>query len=622
MAVDLDPGLEQHRQGDLEGAAKVYEAALAEDPDRSEALHLLGLVHFQRNELEQAATLITRAATLAPEQAPYHVSLAEVYWAQGKLDDAVLSCQTALQIQPDNPDILCNLGATFVDQGRIDEALSCFHQALQLNPNLAAAHNNLGNVLQIQGDSKSALAHFHMAVRLDPSVAGAHNNLGKALLERGKWSEALTHCQSAVQLSPEFPEAHINLGNVHFVLGDLESAAASFREALRFKPSMAGALASLGGVQEQLGEIEQAIASFHEALRHEPKHAGALAKLATLLGGKLPEADQKQIESLLASTSLTSDQRIRLQFGLAHVLEAQGKYDQAADLALQANDLQEGELQRRDRGYHPTTFHRFVDQIVHAFTSEFFAKVKDWRLPSERPVFVIGMPRSGTSLIEHILASHSRVFGAGELRLAQATFEVIPQITGSCEALSDCLGRLEQPGIETLAQHYLDGLANVNSTADRVVDKMPENTVYLGLIASLFAHAKVIYCRRDVRDVALSCWMTNFGQVRWACDFDHIASRIAEHQRLMDHWRTVLPLPILEIDYEEVVSDAEAASRKIVAWCGLEWEPACGEFHRTRRPVRTASAAQVREPVYDRSVGRWRRYEQRLAELFSKLEVR
>ena len=181
------------------------------------------------------------------------------------------------------------------------------------------------------------------------------------------------------------------------------------------------------------------------------------------------------------------------------------------------------------------------------------------------------------------------------------------------------LASLDRESVLRVAERYSQELAALNDTADRVVDKMPDNSAYLGLIVTAFPRAKLIHCRRDLRDVALSCWMTDFWQVRWACAPEEIARRIAEHERLMEHWRRVLPAPMLEVDYEDLVADLETAARAIVAFCGLEWDPACLEFHKTRRAVRTSSVEQVRQPIYTSSVGRWKNYEQSLAPLFEAL---
>jgi hypothetical protein len=326
------------------------------------------------------------------------------------------------------------------------------------------------------------------------------------------------------------------------------------------------------------------------------------------------------MEGLLASPGLAPAQRRPLLFGLVQVEDACGRFDRAAELAAEANALQLVELEAQGRSYSPESYRNFVDLLLEAFTPEFLGRVRGWGLESERPVFVIGMPRSGTSLVEQILASHPRVHGAGELRLVRQTFEAIPEAVGHSATIAGALDQLRPDALKGLASRFLNELASLNDKADRVVDKMPENTLYLGLIAAMFPRAKVIHCRRDLRDVALSCWLTDFGRVRWASDPTHIASRIVEYRRVMDHWRRVDPIPILDVDYESVVADLSSMSKAIIDWAALEWDPACLEFHKTRRPVLTASTAQVRRPIYAGSVGRWKNYERSLGSLFGRLE--
>ena len=361
--------------------------------------------------------------------------------------------------------------------------------------------------------------------------------------------------------------------------------------------------------------------SIREALRHDPRHVGALAFLATRLRDRLPEADQKVIEGLLADPDLPPGDRSTLLFGQVQVLDARREFDRAAELAVEANALAILEIRRRSQGYDPERYRAFIDQIVTSFTPEFFARVLRWGLETDRPVFVIGLPRSGTTLVEQILSSHPRVYGGGELRLIQQAFAAMPEVIGRAGTIRECLERLGPDHVQKLASRHLEQLTAWNATADRFVDKMPENYVYLGLIATLFPRAKVILCRRDVRDVALSCWMTNLGQVRWACDPDHIASHIDEFRRIMGHWRRTVPVPVFEVDYEAIVTDPERESRALLAWCGLEWDPACLEFHKTRRNVQTASVAQVRRPLYRTSVGRWKHYERSVAPLFERVSL-
>ncbi len=563
--------------------------------------------------------LIERAVALRPGVADYRSDLARAYRLLGQFDRAVQTHIEAHRLKPDSPEILCNLGALLVEAGQLDAAIATLRKAIELNPNFAEGHNNLGNALRLQGNTSAALEHYRISVRLNPNSANAQANLGQLLLDRGEPDQALTHCQEAVRLRPGLVEARVNLGNVFHALGRLEEAEACLREAIRLRPDSPAAHAGLGGILEQLEEPEQSLTIYREALRLDPRHAGVLARLATRLRDKLPEDEQAAIEGLLATPALTSDRRVPLLYGLAHVFDAREEFDRAASLTIEANARQQEEFERRGLGYDPSRHSKFVDQLIESFSSSFFDRVRGWGLSSERPVLIVGLPRSGTSLVEQILASHPRVFGAGELRLAGQAFQAIPEAAGRAPTLSECVQRLDRTGIQRLAQHYLDGLAALNSDAGRIVDKMPENTLYLGLIAAMFPNAKLIHCRRDPRDLALSCFMTNFGQLRWACDPDHIASRIAESNRLMDHWRGVLPIPILEIRYEDVVDDLEAKSRELVAWCGLDWDPNCLDFHKTRRTVRTASVLQVRQPIYRGSIGRWKNYEKSLAPLFEKL---
>jgi len=306
-----------------------------------------------------------------------------------------------------------------------------------------------------------------------------------------------------------------------------------------------------------------------------------------------------------------------LHFGLAQALDARGEYAEAAEHLARANALQKSEWRKRGREYDARAYEFLVKRMIEVCTPDFFQRVRGFGLESQLPVFVLGLPRSGTTLIEQVLASHSQVFGAGEIALASGSMAALG---GQGANVIEGLRQLDRPTARRLAARHLARLRALNGTALRVVDKTPDNYFYLGLLTSLFPRATIIHCRRELRDVAVSCWMTQFKEIRWTNDQEQMASHFHAYQRMMEHWRKVLPAPLLEVDYEETVADLEGVARKLVAWCGLAWEPGCLEFHRTKRPVRTSSAAQVRQPVYRTSVGRWKHYEQALASLFARLE--
>jgi hypothetical protein len=348
-----------------------------------------------------------------------------------------------------------------------------------------------------------------------------------------------------------------------------------------------------------------------------------------MLRRKLPDEDLAAMRTMLEQPDMLDGKRAVLRFGMAQALDARKEYAEAAEHLKEANALALKAWRKRGETYDPDRHSEFVADMLATCTPEFFERLRGLGVDSERPVFIVGLPRSGTTLIEQILASHSQVFGAGELRFAREDFESLPSVMNyqpttpvgqdNDKVEMSCLARLNREAIQTVAQRHLDRLNDLNSTTLRVADKMPDNYMYLGMLSALLPKAKFIHCRRDLRDIAVSCWITNFRQIRWANDLDYIYSRFREYHRLTEHWRSNLPVPVLDIAYEDTVADLESVARRLVSWCGLEWEPRCLEFHQTERPVRTASLTQVRQPIYTRSVARWKNYEPALKDLFEKL---
>jgi tetratricopeptide (TPR) repeat protein len=553
---------------------------------------------------------------------PVELSEAIEEHRRGNLEWAAAAYESILVADPGQPDALYLLGVVSLQKGDPGRAAILIGRAAALRPDDSVIHANLAEANRALGDNEGAIVAYQTAVRLDPNHPDIHNNLALALANRGDLEAAATHYRAAIQLQPNFATAHHGLGKVLQTLGRLDLARDCFVEAVRFMPDHPTCHVSLAHLCEQLGELDQAMAAFREALRCDPHHPGALARMASRLRDKLSPADQTAIEDLLADPALPLMPAIQLRFSLAQALDARGEFDRAAALSTEANAIQLADFRNRGWHYDPARHRLFIDKLIESFSPVFFDQVRGLGIDTERPVFIVGLPRSGTTLTEQILASHPRVHGAGELKLARQIFESLPGAALYGGMPFDFLPSLDHERVQSLGRRYSNELTAINQEADRVVDKMPDNTIYLGLIATVFPGAKIIHCRRDLRDVALSCWMTDFLEVRWACDPDLIVRRIHEHERTMEHWRRVLPTPMLEVDYEDVVSDLEKWSRAIVAWCGLEWDPACLEFHKTKRPVQTSSVAQVRQPIYTRSVGRWKNYERTLSPLFTGLARR
>jgi tetratricopeptide (TPR) repeat protein len=639
--------------GQLERAAGCCRAALRLCPDYPEALGNLGLAlqglgkraeaieHFRRallirpdspvahnnlgialREVGQDAAALShfrRAVELEPTLATARTNLGQMLLDRGQAEEALPHCQEAVRLQPDLAALHHNLGNALRSLGRLVEARAAYLEALRLDPDLALAHAQLGLILQREGQLGNALPWLKQAVELEPDSSIFWGYLAELNGEREEFAQAISCWERVLALAPERADAHLSLGWAFQEEGQLAEAGEHYRIAARLQPDLATAWLNLGGLHEERGELAEAETAFREALRLQPRYALPHARLATLLRAKLPEVDQAALEERLADASLAPGIRARLLFGLAHALDARGDFTRAADCLRQSNALTLEQARGR-RDYAPAEHEQFVNGVLRAFGPDFFARVAGAGVETRRPVFVFGLPRSGTTLVEQVLASHGHIHGAGELRLGRQTFEAMPEELGRVDAPLDCVTHLDAPAIRCLAERHFHALDALDGgRAERIVDKMPDNYMYVGFLAALFPHATFIHCRRDLRDVAVSCWMTDFRSIRWANAPEHVATRFREHRRLMDHWHAHLPVPIHEVDYEETVSDLEGVARRLVAACGQEWDPACLEFHRTRRPVRTASVAQVRQPVYKQSVARWKNYEGELAELLAAL---
>ena len=626
MALRLEPnypeavnslGLILLARGQTGLAVAQFRLAFRLRPGYAVACNNLGTALRCQGDKSGALSQFRLALELEPELAEAHSNLGQMLLERKDLEKALPHCRHAVRLRPNCAEAHNNLGNVLRELGHLEEAKSAYVVALSLNPDLAMVYNNMGQALQEENRLDEAVTSYGRALELEPDTARYHGNLASAMEEQEKHDEAVARYEIALRLDPGHAESRNGLGWIRHEQGRYDDALAHYRQALRLDPALAVAHCNLGTLQEELSDFDAAERSFREALRHDRRQVGAFAQLATMRRSKLPEADLAAMQSLLADPYLTGGKRSALHFGLAQVLDARACYAEAAEHLREANALALAVWRKRGQSYDPAEHARFVTDMIAACTPAFFERVRGWGLETERPIFIFGLPRSGTTLTEQILAGHTKVFGAGELSLGHEDLEALAVRQSDPH---ERLARLDSEMARKIGQRHLDRLAELDQSSPRVADKMPDNYLCLGLLAALFPKARFIHCRRDLRDVAVSCWMTHFRQIRWASDPEHIASRFHEHERLLAHWRRTLPVAMLEVDYEETVSDLDGVARRLVAWCGLSWEPACLEFHRLRRPVRTASVSQVRQPIYARSVGRWKHYDQPLAPLLAHLD--
>lgn len=472
------------------------------------------------------------------------------------------------------------------------------------------------------GELQQAERLYREVLRLEPRQGDALNLLGTLANQVGKPEAAIDYIRQAVAVQPLEPEFHANLATAYKAAGDVTQAVSHYREALRLKPEALAPRVHLADALLEQGNLDEALTEAQAVLRQERRSGLAWCVLGELVGqGKhaFAEADVRHMQALLADNRLDIHEASVVAFTLAAHWEKQGDYDQAFDCYRRANDLKREVYRRDNKAFDQHKHRQLIDSLIAFFTPEFFARTKYFGADSAVPVFVVGMVRSGTSLVEQILASHPLVHGAGELRDIDQTATELPQRLNTTTAYPDCLSGIDPALTRTLAYTYLQRLARHSGAVLRVVDKMPHNYLHLGLIALLFPNARIVHCRREPMDVCASAYFQNFKWLPYAASLDDIAFYHRHYERLMDHWRRVLPLQIKEVVYEEMVAHQERETRELIGYCGLEWDERCLAFYRSERPVQTASKLQVRQPIYTRSVARWKRFESQLQPLRAAL---
>ena len=488
-------------------------------------------------------------------------------------------------------------------RGALTDARESYQQLVNLDPRDAVARNGLGIVLAQLTRYGEAEAELRRAIGLRPGYPEAHFNLAGVLQSTGRYNEAEMPLRRALKLKPTYLNARISLGMTCALLGRLREARECYEKVLRVAPRNTQARVGIGQIESLEGHLTEAEAAFRQALEIEPRASYAWAALVWLRRMTPADSEWAKRAEEIAAGGLNAIDEATLRFAIGKYYDDVGDFDRAFRSYQRANELNKLRAEPYDREART----RFVNDVVRVFTPEALARAREGASDSARPVFVVGMPRSGTSLVEQIIASHPEAWGAGEL-----TFWQVAGRGHAREVLAEPLrGRLAQDYLKVLTGHSADAL--------RVVDKAPFNADYLGLIHAVFPNARIINLQRDPIDTCLSCYFQNFPPaLNYTMDLSDLAHYYREHRRLMDHWRKVLPPEtFLDVPYAEVTADQEKWTRRILEFVGLPWDERCLEFYKTTRAVTTASVWQVRQKIYKTSVERWRNYEKFIGPLRS-----
>jgi len=681
---------QKRRHGFLADADELTRRAAAAQPDNAEAEHMLGIIAHQSGKLNEAIEHVRRAATLKPDVALYHANLGEMCRMAGRVDEAIAAGRRALALNPNYAGAFSNLGIALFDQGKFEEALEHYDRAIALEANFAQAHSNRGNALQRLKRFAEAEPSYRRAIELQPSFADAWNNLGTCLRELKRPEEAETVYRQALELGPNNPDTLDNLalavkdlerldeaaellrralvieqrsdkfhvhyatvlldqkkiddaaaacqralslnannhdavnlmGRVAFERGELEESLAHYRRALMLKPDLADAYNNMGNVLKELGKLAEAQEAYLHALQLDANVAGVYVNLADSKKFAPGDPHLAAMEALAAKTDgLSKTDRMQLDFALGKAYADLKDYSRSFKHLLAGNAAKRATI-----AYDETATLALFDRIEAVFTRELIARKSGGGDPSALPIFVIGMPRSGTTLVEQIIASHPSVHGAGELQTLNDVILTLRGLDGNALLYPEFTPALDGAALRQIGARYIALVRELaakhgDPNAQHVTDKMPSNYYFAGLIHLALPNAKIIHSIRDPVDTCISCFSKLFSaEQNHTYDLAELGRYYRYYERLMTHWRNVLPAGrILDVRYEDVVADLEKEARRIIGYCGLPWDDRCLSFHETDRPVRTASATQVRQPIYKSAVGRWRVYQEHLGPLLGAL---
>lgn len=473
------------------------------------------------------------------------------------------------------------LGLDLLQRGRLPEATTVLERAVAAAPGNVEARFLLANALAAGGELDQAIGHYRRVAALTPDRANAHVNLGNALYERGDLAGAASSLNRAQTLDPRDPEIPHNLGNVLVSAGRIEEAKECYRRALALRPDFASA---------------------HEALGRIKKYAP-------------DDPDLSSLERLAARRDLPEGERSSALFGFAKALDDSGDYARAFAVLTKANAHE-----RARRHFSIDAFAALCRDVIARFDEAAFARAAGAGYSSDRPIFIVGMPRSGTTLIEQILAAHPDVAGGGELLVLPRLIDRIAATAGGSAAWPQRIAGASAADLEAWGRTYIEGLDRVVPKAPRATDKLPANFLHVGMIRMILPNAAIVHCRRDPVATCFSCYQHHFtAAVDFAFDLGELGRYYRLYDDVMAHWNRVLPGRIHEVRYEDVVADRQGETRRLLDHLGLPWDDAVADFHKTERPVMTASAAQVRRPIYGGAVAHWRHYQPFLKPLLDAL---
>ncbi|MBF0357200.1 MAG: tetratricopeptide repeat protein [Magnetococcales bacterium] len=590
----------QPNQDSNHGSAEAQEAL-----QKAIAYHQSGQIdeamHWYKETLKKQTTNTTALGNLG-----------SILQNQGKLDEAIVYHRKTISINPDNVMAHSNLGVAMQSQGKLDDAVACFQKAITIKPDFAEAHNNLGFALKELGRLDDAVSSCKRAITLKPDYADAYNNLGYTLLEQKQLKPAVSSLRKAVAIKPGHTDAYYNLGVTLQELGEIEEAVTSFKKAVALKPDHADAYSNLGVVLQVQGDLAEAISCYEKAISLRPNRALTYRNLSIIKKYREKSEIDEMIKLLPRLTN--SEDKMHLNFALGKAMADIKRDAEAFDYFNEGNKIERATLQ-----FDIEIIAKLFTDIKQTFNKHFFESRVGFGCKDSTPIFILGMPRSGSTLIEQILSSHTDVYGAGELSFIEKSL-LENMSSKQIGLVPDMVSKLTIDDVCKLGESYIKKIRTIEKDAKFITDKMPMNFIYTGVIKLMLPNAKIIHSVRLAEDTCLSIFRTKFTEtLDYACDLKELGQYYRLYYAMMQHWNSIFPGEIYDCHYEKLTGNQEEETRKLLDFCNLEWSDDCLSFHTTVRDVNTASNYQVRQPMYTSSVNGWKRFEKQLQPLIAAL---
>jgi len=591
-----------HREGKLSDAIRVSNMVLAARPGDLQATLLLGVIAAQQHQEEVAVPLLSAVAEKYPFSFNAFFWLSMVFREVGRKAEALEMSRKAVNLNDKQPNAINQLGLCFLDLEYFESALDCFRKAARVSPHVSTIQLNIGVALEALGRNEDAMKAFRLAIALDPSQIQAQYRIGRALVQDLDYQGGEACARNILDAQPDCVPAHLLMALAYVGTNDLVEADKHVTRALELEPDNADTLTQAGSTLQMLGQVDRAVQTVQKAIEIDPLQGSAYY---VLVRSQKIGVDQSQLvermEQIAKDPNLGRGHRGTLHYALGKAHADLGEFETAMSHFNSANRVTR-EVKFGNAPFEQKLFADSIDFAIRNLDREFIERYRSHGSQETLPILVVGMMRSGTTLVEQILSSHPDIGAAGEQLFWFKNRGVALNPPGNV---------LNEERFSGLIDEYLALLHKIEPEKLHVVDKLPGNYTHLGIIHTAFPNARIIHVRRHPIDTCLSIWSTpNSTRLPWANEKKDLVFAYGQYLRVMEHWRNTLPANrLLEVNYEDLVTETERVSRQMVDFCGLPWDDQCLHPENNSRAVATPSAWQVRQPIYRTALGRWREYE-------------